>query len=99
MYPFTRSTFYHGLNDDIDQVEEQICGDSRIVKIGVLVVAHKDNAGIVYVGKKGVLTDATPAFAGIPLAAGDSVVIEIDNLNKVYVIASVDNQKAFFLAI
>ena len=35
----------------------------------------------------------------VVMAAGDSVVIEIDNLNKVYVIASVDNQKAFFLAI
>lgn len=99
MYPFTRSDFWHGLNADIDDTAEQICEDSRIVKIGVLVVAHKDNAGIVYVGKEGVKTDATPAFAGIPLAAGDSVVIEVDNLNKVYVIASQADQKAFFLAI
>lgn len=97
--PTTSGIFTTGLNSDIDTSAERLKDAHIPCVFGVLVVAHKDNAGIVYVGPIGVTAESADATDGMPLAANERIFIEIDNLNKVYVIASVANQKAFYLAI
>ena len=97
--PSTSGVFTTGQNTDIDAAAERLKDISVPCVFGVLVTAHKDNAGIVYVGPKGVTAETNAATDGIPLEAKDSVFIEIDDLSKVYVIASIADQKAFYLAI
>jgi len=64
-----------------------------------LVKAANANTGIVYVGNSDVTANTADATDGFELAAGESVMIEIDNPNKIYVFASVANQKVFWLAV
>ena len=96
--PTASGIFTTGRNADIDTTAETLKPNEVALVFGILVKAHKDNAGIVYVGPKGVTADTEPATDGYPLYAGDAVFIEIDNLIKVYVIASEANQQASFIA-
>ena len=97
--PSASGVFQSGQNNDIDTAAEKLTAGGSKCAFGVLVKAHKDNAGIVYVGPKGVTADTVPATDGLPLEAGEAVFIEIDAPYKVYVIASIVNQKAFWLAV
>ena len=96
--PITSGKFTVGGNADIDTTAEQLKNSNVPCVFGVRVKAVAGNAGIVYVGPKGVTADTADATDGYPLAAGEEVLIPIDNLNKVYVIASQVDQKARFLA-
>lgn len=95
----TSGLFTTGQNSDIDAAAEKLADRNIKCAFGVLVMAHKDNAGIVYVGPEGVTAESADATDGIPLAANENIFIEIDNLNKVYVIASQADQKAFYIAV
>ncbi len=66
----------------------QLIADSTPLKSIVFVKADPANAGIVYVGKAGVTTGS-----GFPLEKGEVLPIEIDDLSKVWAIASVAAQK------
>lgn len=65
---------------------------------GVLIKADADNAGIVSVGPSGVTHETADATDGYQLAAGEEVFIAIDDLSKVYLIASTTAQAVSFLA-
>jgi len=60
---------------------------------GVLVKAHKDNTGTVYVGKD----SAVSTTNGFELAPGEA--IEVDNANKIWLIADAADQKVSWIAV
>lgn len=90
--------FDHGQNSDIDTVAEQISSTSFQCLNGVLVKAANANAGTIYVGNSDVTAASADATDGFELGAGESVFVEVDNVNKVYAIASQVNQKLFWIA-
>lgn len=87
---------YHG---------EQTVGTSTVqlnigtasAAFGVLVKADKDNTGIVYIGDYSV-TVTGGAYPGFPLSAGEAVLVEIDNIDKVYAIADTAVQEVHWIA-
>ncbi len=67
---------------------------------GVVIKAADANTGKVYVGFSSSITnDSADATDGIELGAGQSITLEIDNANKIYVIGSAASQKVFWAAI
>lgn len=88
------ASFTHGQNTDIDSgANEQIVVASNPASNGVLVKAPIANTGTIYIGGSGVTTGN-----GYPLDPGENITIEIDNANKIYAIASVDNQTVAWVA-
>lgn len=86
--------FSHGQNSDIDSgANEQIVVAPNPAASGVLVKALTSNTGTIYIGGSGV-----SSANGFPLEAGDSVTIPVDDANKVYAIASIDNQALAWIA-
>lgn len=89
-----------GSNLDIDTAAEQMTASSITAVKGVVIKAAADNSGILYVGKDNTVTAGTTAATdGYPLSAGDSITLPINNANLVWLIASANNQKVFFLAV
>lgn len=94
------SSFNTGQNSDVDTVAEQITTTSVTASRGVVVKAANANSGTVYVGTSSSVTAGTAdATDGFELGAGESILVEVNNANKVWVIASVNNQKVFWLAV
>ena len=93
------STFDHGSNLDIDTAAEQITTTSITCKYGVQIKADDDNTGDLYIGNSDVTAGTTAATDGFRLKPGQGLFVPVDNANKVYAIASANNQKAWFLAI
>ena len=62
---------------------------------GVLVKAHKGNSGTVYIGNSNAVSTTT----GFELAAGEAVVIEVNNANLIWVIADTADQKVSWVAV
>lgn len=91
--------FQTGSNLDIDAAAERLTNANIVCVFGVLVRADTDNAGDVYVGVEGVTAGTAAATDGIRLKPGDAVSIEIDNPGKIFVIATVANQKAWWVAV
>ena len=79
----------HGSNTDIDTSAEVLTSSQACKHVDIM--ATITNTGIVYVGGSGV-----SATTGIALYAGDIYSIDIENLNLIYVIASVSNQAVQF---
>jgi hypothetical protein len=63
---------------------------NRPLARGILVRADANNAGTVYVG--GVRVTTTGVNAGLPLAAGDSIFIPVQDPSQVYLVASQASQ-------
>ena len=97
--PIVQETLDHGSNLDIDTTAEQITTTSFAVKRGVAVKADAANSGIVYIGNSDVTAGTTAGTDGIPLSAGESVEMEVDNPNKLYAIASANDQKVYWMAL
>ena len=77
-----------GSNTNVGTSAEYLYGDSTSVPCKhVDIMAAIANTGIIYVGATGVTT-----ATGIALYAGDVYSIDIENLNLIYVIASVDTE-------
>lgn len=93
------TSFDHGSNRDIDATAEQITTTSVVPKFGVLVKADAANTGILYLGNSDVTAGTTAATDGMPLSAGESVLIKIDNVNKIYAIGSAANQIAYWMTV
>ena len=69
---------------------------SQPCKGSVYIKALSTNTGIVYVGNDG--ADAVSSTSGYPLSAGDQIVLEeIENLNQLWVDASVSGEKVAWL--
>ena len=88
----------HGSNLDVDTAAEVMTSTSFACINGVTVKADITNLGTVFVGLTGVTPGNAGATDGFPLYAGDSVTIEATNTNLIYVIASVVNQKVYWIA-
>ena len=77
-----------GSNTAVGTSAEYLYGDSTSVACKhVDIMAATGNTGIIYVGATGVT-----AATGIALYAGDVYSVDIENLNLIYVIASVDGE-------
>jgi len=66
---------------------------------GVVVKAAAGNSGKVYVGNSDVTADSAAATDGFELSAGEAVTLEVDNVNKIWVIGSAVSQKVFWLTV
>ena len=77
-----------GGNTDVGTSAEYLYGDSTSVACKhVDIMASIANTGIIYVGAIGVT-----AATGIALYAGDVYSVDIENLNLIYVLASVNGE-------
>ena len=90
--------FDHGSNRNVDTAIIALTSVSVTTDKGVVVKADAANAGIIYVGNSDVTAGDTEATDGFPLSAGDSVTIDVDNPNKISVIASQVDQVVYWLA-
>ena len=89
----TQPDFAYG-QTTIGTIETQLTTVSTPCKKGVLAKALSTNTGIVYIGKAGVT-----ATTGYELTAGEAVSLEIDNVSKVFAIASVADQKVCWIGV
>ncbi len=55
---------------------------------GVIIVSELDNTGVICVGGADVIADQATR-KGVPLYAGDGVIITIDDINKIYIDATI----------
>ena len=55
---------------------------------GIIIVSELDNTGVICVGGSDVVADQATR-KGVPLYAGDGVIITINNINKIYIDATV----------
>ena len=76
----------HGNNTDVSSSTAEAIAGSQACK-HIDVMAAIANTGIIYVGGSGVT-----AATGIGLYAGDVYSVDIDNVNDVYVVASVNGE-------
>lgn len=94
-----QSSFDHGSKSSIGTSAVQITASSITAKKGVTVKAAIANTGTIYVGNSDVTNGTTDATDGFELGNGESVTIEVDNANKIYVIASTTSQKVFWAVV
>lgn len=93
------ATLDHGSNLDIDTSAEQITSTSFACKFGVTLKAAATNTGTLYIGDSSSVTAGTTGSTdGFPLEPGESVTLPVNNPNLLYAIASVANQKIFWVA-
>ena len=76
----------HGSNTDVSSSTAEVLASSQACK-HIDVMAAIANTGIIYVGGSGVT-----AATGIGLYAGDVYSLDIDNVNDIYVLASVNGE-------
>lgn len=94
-----QTSFTTGSKSAIGTSAVQIIATSTPAKIGVVVKAANSNTGTVYIGNStGVTAGTTDATDGFELAGGESVTIDIDNVNKLYAIGSASGQKVYWTA-
>ena len=94
------SSFATGSNLDIDTSAEQLVSSSVACKFGVTVKAAATNTGTVYIGASSSVTAGTTGSTdGFPLEPGESVTVPVNNVNLLYGIASVANQKVFLMGV
>ena len=79
------STIGHGSNTDVGTSAEVLTSSTACKHVDIM--AATTNTGIIYVGGSGVT-----AATGIALYAGDVYSLDIDDLNDVYVVASVNGE-------
>lgn len=89
--------FDHGRNSSVGTTTVQLTTVDMPAMKSVLVKAERGNAGIVYVGNPDVTTDTNDATDGFDLASNESVEVEVDNANKIYVRASQASQAVRFM--
>ena len=92
-------TFDTGANLDVDTSAEVLTSTDFDTTQGVIITADSSNSGVVYIGNSDVDAGATDATSGIPLSAGESLFFSANNPSSIYVIASVVNQKVYWLAV
>jgi hypothetical protein len=88
----TQSSFNHG---QVTVGTSAVQLPNAIASKGVLVKAHKGNSGIVYVGNSNAVTTST----GFELAAGEAIDIEVDNANRIWLIADGPGQTVSWVAV
>lgn len=91
-------TFDHG-RSLVGIHSSQINATSFACERGVLLKAAVGNGGTVYVGNSDVTAGDNVTTDGYELTAGESVFIEINNVNKIYAIASAEKQSLYYVAV
>ena len=99
----TSKEWFHGAKSSIGTSQAQLSADPVVLATplskGVLVKAASANAGKIYVGKDGVTNGSADATDGFELEGAESIFVETDWLDRVYVIASASGQKVFWAAV
>lgn len=96
----TFTSVLHGAKSSIGGTALQLSVNSVPLKRGVEVKAANANTANVYVGViPNVTANTNDATDGFELGAGESMLIKVDNLNKIYLISSGTNQKVFWLMV
>ena len=85
------STIVHGSNTAVSDTTAEVLTTSTACK-HIDIMAAIANTGIIYVGGSGVT-----AATGIALYAGDVYSLDIDDVNDVYVVASVNGEDAQYV--
>jgi hypothetical protein len=88
------TTLYSGYKDVVP-TSSPLSTNSVRVRSGVHLKAPTSNTGAIYVGANAL---ATSALNGFPLEPGESLYLEIDNLNKIFVVSSGGSQKINYIA-
>lgn len=93
------ATFDHGSNSAIGVAATQFIVASIPATLGVEVKAANDNAANVYIGNVDVTAATVDATDGMELGPGESILVRIDNVNKLYGISTLANQRVFWLVV
>jgi len=84
----TYHSLYSGRKEHVDSTRVQISTVSQELRMGLTVIADSGNAGLIYVGNSGVLAGTADDSCGFPLKADAAITIPIDDVSKVYAVAS-----------
>jgi len=96
----TKGGFLHGRKSGIGTTAVQLTTTRGRFRRGVLIKAANGNSGTIYVGTSSSVTaDSADATDGFELAAGGSVVVEVQDPSNVFVIASEAGQKVFWTGV
>lgn len=100
MSKITGGSFSHGRKSGIGTSAVQLTTTSSSARNGVLVKAGADNAGRVYPGTSpNVTADSNDDTDGFELTKDGSVIIEVDDPSKIFLIASEPDQKVFWIGL
>lgn len=91
----TKPTILYSGSKDITTTSSLIVTTSTKIKSGVHLKAPISNTATIYIGSG---TLSSTASGGFPLEPGESLYLEIDNLNKIYVVAATTGQKINYIA-
>lgn len=89
----------HGLKSGVGTTAVPLVASTRLATRGVYVKAAASNTGTVFVGNSDVTTGGTEATDGYPLFAGESVMLPIEDAQRIYVRADGANQKVNWLSV
>ena len=91
--------FGHGAKSSIGTSAVALVGTSRRATRGVQLKAAAANTAEVFVGNSGVTTGSADGTDGFPLAAGEGLLLMVDDASKIYVRAASGSQKVFFVVL
>ena len=90
-------TAFHGSKSSIGATAVQLTTVDTPIQKGVTIKADVANSGTVYVGNSSDVTaDGGDGTTGFALEGGSSLTVELDNLDRIYLIGSASGQKIFF---
>lgn len=88
-----------GSKSSIGTSAVQVNSSSIAASNSITVRADTANTGVVYIGPSTVTANTTAGTDGIPLTAGESITVPLNNINIVYAIGSATGQKVFYMVI
>ena len=92
--------FNHGSNSVIGAAAAQLIVASVPATLGVEVKAANGNGANVYIGNSNAVTPATlDATDGFELGPGESILVRVDDVNKIWAISTMAGQRVFWLVV
>ena len=93
------TTFDHGSNSGIGVAATRFIVAATPATLGVEVKAANSNTANVYVGNVDVTAATVDATDGMELGPGESILVRIDDVNKLYGISTAVSQRVFWLVV
>lgn len=93
----TVHAFSHGAKSAIGTTAVALVSAPRRAARGVQLKAAAGNTANVFVGGAGVTAGTLDATDGLPLAAGEGLMIPVDDASKIFLRAASGSQKVFFI--
>lgn len=93
------TAFDHGSNSAIGLVATQLIVAATPAVLGVEVKAANANTANIYIGNVDVTAATVDATDGMELGPGESILVRIDDVNKLYAIAAAGVQRVFWLRV